>query len=357
MHLLLTFDYELYGDGSGNVFQSMIEPTNNFLSICNKYNVKTTIFFEVAEYWKLMEEYEKGNKMNYDSNPAIAIENQIKKAFSEGHDIQLHIHPQWLTAKHEKNRWIIDENKWRLAEVPLANKKDPGLNLENIISRGKSTIENILRQVDDKYTCNVFRAGGFNIYPSQNIVEVIKNLGFVADSSVYPGGYANSQTSFFDYKNIDNKVPYWYSKHRVCEKSGPGKSTIIELPIFADYIRRYKKYNLTRIKIAMRNKNANIDKIRNKISSKSFFDKVGYLFQTEALTWDFCLFSFNKMKSFLRTAKKIQSTGNNDFHPFVLIGHSKEFLYPRQFEKFIKGSIKDVEYLTMSQAIEKIKSL
>jgi hypothetical protein len=357
MHLLLTFDYELYGDGSGNVFQSIIEPTNDFLSICNKYDIKTTIFFEVAEYWKLKKEFEKGNKMGYDTNPAMAMEKQLKKAISEGHDIQLHIHPQWLTAKYENNRWIIDERRWRLAEVPMINDRAPNVNLENLILRGKSTIENILRPADNNYSCNVLRAGGFNIYPSQNVVKVMKKLGFIADSSVFPGGYADSRTSFFDYKNIDNKDPFWYSDHRVREKSPPGKSKIIEFPVFADYIKRYKKYDLTRIKIALKNKNANIDKIKNKISSKSFFGKVKYLFQTEALTWDFCLFSFKKMKSFLKAAKKIQSMANNDFHPFVLIGHSKEFVYPGQFEKFIRHTINDVEYLTMNQAIEKIKSL
>jgi len=357
MHLLLTFDYELYGDGSGNVFQSIIEPTNNFLSICSKYNIKATFFFEVVEYWKLKEEFEKGNKMNYDTNPAIAIENQIKKAFSEGHDIQLHIHPQWLTAKYKNNKWIVDERKYRLSEVPLVKDKEFDMNLEDLILKGKNTIENILKPLDKNYSCNVLRAGGFNIYPSQNVIEVLKRFNFIADSSVYPGGYANNQTSFFDYKNINNKVPYWYCDNRVVEKSTPGKSKIIEFPVFADYIKQYKKYNLNRIKIALKNINTNIDKIKNKVSSKSFSDKIRYLFQIEALTWDFCLFSYKKMKSFLKTAKKIESMTDDVFHPFVLIGHSKEFLYPKNFEKFIKYTINDVEYLTINQAIEKIKSL
>ena len=130
------------------------------------------------------------------------MEKQLKRAFSEGHDIQLHLHPQWLFAKYENNRWIMNNNKWRLAKIPLTKTKTSDMNLKNLILKGKNTIENILRQVDGSYTCNVLRAGGFNIYPSQNILEVIKKLGFVADSSVFPGGYADSQTSFFNYKHI-----------------------------------------------------------------------------------------------------------------------------------------------------------
>ena len=57
--LIFTLDYELYGNGSGNVFTHIIEPTNKILEIADKYNAKITFFFEVVEYWKLKEEWEK----------------------------------------------------------------------------------------------------------------------------------------------------------------------------------------------------------------------------------------------------------------------------------------------------------
>lgn len=51
--LLFTLDYELYGNGSGDVFKHIIEPTDKILGIVEKYNAKLTIFFEVIEYWKI----------------------------------------------------------------------------------------------------------------------------------------------------------------------------------------------------------------------------------------------------------------------------------------------------------------
>ena len=36
--LFLTLDYELYGNGSGDVFHHIIEPTDRILKIAEKYN-------------------------------------------------------------------------------------------------------------------------------------------------------------------------------------------------------------------------------------------------------------------------------------------------------------------------------
>lgn len=106
--LLFTLDYELYGNGSGDVFKHIIEPTDKILGIVEKYNAKLTIFFEVIEYWKLKEEWESGNRMGYDRNPIEAMERQLKRAFEYGHDIQLHLHPQWVDAFWTENGWKVN---------------------------------------------------------------------------------------------------------------------------------------------------------------------------------------------------------------------------------------------------------
>ena len=102
-NIIFTLDYELYGNGSGDVFRHIIEPTEKILDIARKYNAKFTIFFEVIEYWKLKEEWRKGNRMGYNRNPIEAMEQQLKQAFMQGHDIQLHLHPQWIDAYWTEN--------------------------------------------------------------------------------------------------------------------------------------------------------------------------------------------------------------------------------------------------------------
>ena len=72
--LLLTLDYELFGDGSGDVFKHIVEPTNSVLEVAERYGAKITVFFEVVEYWRLKQEWESGNHMGYDNNPVEAME-------------------------------------------------------------------------------------------------------------------------------------------------------------------------------------------------------------------------------------------------------------------------------------------
>src|SRR5690554_355033 len=122
MKLILTFDYELFGDGLGNVFTHIIAPSNKILQLCDRHNIRTTIFFEVLEYIKLKEEWEKGNSMGYSENPVKAIEQQIQQAATDGHDIQLHIHPQWHNAKYVNGQWNLNLNNWRLGDFKGENK-------------------------------------------------------------------------------------------------------------------------------------------------------------------------------------------------------------------------------------------
>ena len=51
LKLILTADYEVFGNGSGCVKKCMVEPTIRMLDICDKYGAKLTLFVDVCEYW------------------------------------------------------------------------------------------------------------------------------------------------------------------------------------------------------------------------------------------------------------------------------------------------------------------
>jgi hypothetical protein len=206
MNLILTFDYELFGDGSGNVFTHIIEPTNTILGLCQKQGIKITIFFEALEYLKLKEEWDKGNTMGYTENPVKAIEQQIRRAAKNGHDIQLHIHPQWHNAKYQNDRWELDLNNWRLGEFQASTKNG----IYELIRESKTALENLIKPVEPDYQCIALRAGGYNIMPSSEVYTAMVELGIKYDSSVYPGGYETGNLSKYDYRNIPLEMDYWW---------------------------------------------------------------------------------------------------------------------------------------------------
>ena len=137
MDVALTLDYELFGNGSGDIFENVICPTEKLIAICDEVDAKLTIFFEVVEYWKLREAWDSGNIMGYDQDPALAMKNQMIEAFQNGHDIQLHIHPQWLNAVYEDGKWLVDNN-WRMNDISLMAENN-SLTLREGLKKGKQT--------------------------------------------------------------------------------------------------------------------------------------------------------------------------------------------------------------------------
>ena len=229
MNLVLTFDYELFGDGSGDVFDLMIKPTEEILSICDCNNIKTTLFFEVIEYIRLKEEWDKGNKMGYSNSPIDAIEKQVINAALNGHDIQLHVHPQWINAVYKNNGWEMDLSNWRVGDFDAGN----GFRVKDMLKLGKETIENLIQPALPSYKCTVFWACGFNIMPSEEAYESMKELGLSLDSSVYPGGYENTELSFFDYREVSPDKDFWWADKMDISRQDAKRKEIVEVPIFA----------------------------------------------------------------------------------------------------------------------------
>ncbi|WP_421918793.1 hypothetical protein [Marinifilum sp.] len=353
--LCLTLDYELFGSGKGNVYKHIIEPTNHLLAICAKYEMKLTIFFEVVEYWKIKETFENGETMGYDKNPAEAMAKQIRIAHQLGHDVQLHIHPQWVDAQYKNGEWILNMKYWRLPEVPENATEDISIGLGELIRKGKEELESILHPVNPNYTCNVLRAGGYNIDPSEQLLKVLKENGFVADSSVYYGGKVDSGLSQYDYTHVKKEIPYWFVNDSLLAASNT-KTDFLELPVFAKNITRIRKYDLVRVRSALKNKANSIEKLKNSSAKKSKWESIKHLMAKEAVTWDFCLFSKSKMNEFFESAIKISKASEVSFHPFVLVGHPKDFYFTHAIDYLSeKANSNRIKFCTISEVIARIK--
>ncbi len=338
--ILLTLDYELYGNGSGDVFNHIIEPTKQLLTIADTYGVKYTIFFEVIEYWKIKEEWDKGNTMGYKEDPVFAIENQIRDAYRQGHDVQLHIHPQWVDAYWHNGRWIVNLEKWRLGSYVGEDENS----LVNLLKRSKQTLEKLLRPVNPNYRCIAMRAGGYNIQPSERIVEAMKEVGLIIDSSIYPGGKENGLLSNYDYSAIDSTNGMWRVGERLEDS---GSNDIWELPIVAFPMVRIKKFlTWERLRGFLQNSQSAKESLDAKTSTtekkSSKLDKLRYFFKTEWQTWDFCLFSPSQHKQFLKKITKL----NRD--KFVLVGHPKSFSGCRGLKYLLKNTFGKYEYKTVT---------
>ncbi|MBO4263533.1 MAG: hypothetical protein J5871_02485 [Bacteroidales bacterium] len=336
-----TLDYELFGNGSGNVFKHIIEPTDKLLAVAERFGMRFTIFFEVIEYWKLKEEWEKGNRMGYDRNPVEAMENQIREACRKGHDIQLHLHPQWVDARWEEGKWTVNLEQWRLGGY-AGNDENA---VAELLERGKQTLEALLKPVDPQYVCMAMRAGGYNIQPSGAIVAAMGATGIFVDTSIYPGGKEMGLLSHYDYTDIDTGKGFWHVGARL---EDVGRSEILEVPIVAFPMMRLKKFlTWERVRGVLGNSRLAKDSLEAKTSTAEkksrVCDKVKYFFGTEWQTWDFCLFSPSLHRLFLKQISKQKR------NVFVLVGHPKSYTGSRGLAYLLKKTHKEYGYKTIRE--------
>ena len=352
-NLILTLDYEVFGDGTGDVFKHVIEPTKRMLQICDKYGIKVTIFVEAIEYIKIKEEWNKGNKMGYVISPVEAIDNQIRNAALDGHDIQLHLHPQWANAKYANDKWELDFSNWRLGDFHSSDEHP----IKDLLRRGITDLENIIKPVLPTYKCIALRAGGYNVMPSSEVYTAMKELGLKIDSSIYPGGYENGTLSKYDYRMVPRELDFWWADKTDMRKKAHTNKEILEFPIFALPVPRWKKVmTLSRLKSLLNKKNGKISSVtKEKIVSKTYYEKIKFILQKEVYTWDACMFSKALHDKFFTHIEKYFFVGyrNN----FVLIGHPKSLEDENLFTSFIQMAIdrkKEYKFITLHQAYANI---
>ena len=191
---LLSLDYELFfGTNCGTVENCIIKPTQHLINILDKHNFKVSLFVDAGFLVCLKKQALKYPtfKEQYD-----AIKAQLKSLSSQGHDIQLHIHPHWQDSFYDGDSWVIDTKRYRLHDFSPEE-------INEIVSTYKQELESCSEQ--DVFA---FRAGGWCLQPFEGIQNALKNNGIWLDSTVFNEGHSDDPTRWFNFNNMPNK-PFW----------------------------------------------------------------------------------------------------------------------------------------------------
>src|SRR4051794_9218662 len=104
---MLHDDWELHGDGSGDMNELMFEPARKILGVCERYGAKYTFFAEVGQQFAML-----SSPLEKHRRAAAQWEEVLRDAVRRGHDVQLHLHPQWIGAKSQTQGFDLDYAKW-----------------------------------------------------------------------------------------------------------------------------------------------------------------------------------------------------------------------------------------------------
>lgn len=323
MKILLTLDYELFfGSNTGTLQKSIIEPTNKLLKVLNQYNVKATFFVDSGYVLKL-KEYRKEFKIL--ENDYKKIISQIRYLHQNGHEIALHIHPHWEDSFFDGNKWVLNVKRYKLHDF----NKD---NIKRIVFEYKNVLEEI---IDDKII--TFRAGGWCIQPFDKIKDALKESGIKIDSTLYKNGLSESETHYFDFRNMPDKDFYKFENDPLVEKQN---GSFTEIPISSIEISPFFFWKFAFFKIFGKEKFKSFG--NGKAIERSKLNKLKLM-----LTFSNSVVSIDGYKSTLleKAYKNYKKTRLNNF---VIIAHPKalsEFSLVK-LESFIKKYQKEIEFVT-----------
>ncbi len=345
--LILSLDYELFGDGSGDVTREQILTTKHLLEVLSPYGAKLTVMFEYGQY-VAYNKYGKENSNLIDDNKKIT--NQLIELIKNGHDVQLHYHAQWHSAVYDQAK---KEFKLNLSNIDISNLKYD--EIVSVLKDGKQFLEDLLKPYRDDYECIGFRAGSWAVKDEKKLLSALKECGFKIDSSVVPNTKFESEQVNFEYKDSPHQYKYWYidkvlSKN-VCH------SEFIELPIytckspiaFLKYLN--SKYQASRKTVKQL--------YGQKISEKNFsiFQKI-----KKVITRDYYMADLNTMSS--KTLIKMVENGihdnsdNKEIIPLMFIAHSKVSYGIDELSNFFdylqKNYKNQVEFWTLQEVASRL---
>ena len=221
VNLILTIDYEVFGNGRGCVDRCVIDPADRMMTIADRFKAPVTFFVETTEFISMQAK-------------AMAVvdrvRHQLSRAISRGHDIQLHVHPQWKNATQESDGyWQVDDKQWRIADLPFEE-------ILELLRAGKSWLESVMGEGRSGQHCVAFRAGSWCIQPSESVVKALVGCGFQIDSTVAPGIQNMAFGEWSDFRNAPAR-PFWKTDGNVCCVTSSG---LWEIPIVTGKIGRWR---------------------------------------------------------------------------------------------------------------------
>ena len=199
--IILSYDYELFfGDKSGTVQKTLIEPTNFILDAMDSVNAKANFFVD----WLMLKYLKETNTVRTNEDYKLIVD-QLHNMIRRGHRIELHIHPHWVDAKYN------GDGTW-----DFSNFKHYSLNsfseneIINMFVEGTKLLTNIAKEIDPEYELVAFRAGGWAVQPFNLLRKAFEKTGIKIDSSVAIGIAGQNQYSSYDFSNVNTSSKELY---------------------------------------------------------------------------------------------------------------------------------------------------
>ena len=346
--ILLTLDYEIFGNGSGDVRTHITGPCERLMNICNCFAVPLTVFFEVEEYLAFQRERDKlVAAWGYD--PAADLRRQAIDLARSGHDLQLHLHPEWVNARFEDGRWIL-QSKQLTVDGLFETQEE----VSSYLGERKAVIDGFYEAAGSSRRVTAYRCGAFCAQPGLKLLRALTAQGILIDSSLVKGMIRQDEHVRLDYTSAPAGRRHWRVSEDVAHEDPAGAMT--EIPIYSRMGRRVQQLTSRRL-MAKFSGHIPKDKQREMVKQLGMGNSpasvLRFLSQRIPIKLDFHNMSSAQMLRWIRQAPR---SPEGDLDVIVLIGHSKEHRDDKEFKHFLAGVAADpgLEVVSMSDLAERL---
>lgn len=164
--VLLEDDWEIGGDGLGDVARMQYLPAAALMNTAAELGITCTFMVDVMQQLVFRAHAARHPELR----PQVQLWDEAVRLMKErGFDVQLHVHPQWQTARLVDGLFRVDGN-WNLATWPDAERR-------SMLERSIAYLHELLREIDPSYRVRAYKAGAWGAQPSGGLLADLKALG------------------------------------------------------------------------------------------------------------------------------------------------------------------------------------
>ncbi|WP_157474075.1 hypothetical protein [Flavihumibacter petaseus] len=215
--ILLEDDWEVMGNGLGNVAQLQYLPSLFLMKTLKKLGGTMTFMVDVVHQLRYLQSDISDRNLRMQSR---IWEENVLLMKDYGFDVQLHLHPQWFEAVRTGDHFLLGNN-WNIGRyAPELQRK--------MISEGIDYLENLIRPHYPDYKVIAFKGGSWGLQPSETLFQAMADKGVRIIMGVRNGlRLPNSGT---DYSNIEEKIMPYYADPSDIRKVSRKKEDIVIVP-------------------------------------------------------------------------------------------------------------------------------
>lgn len=215
--ILIEDDHEIMANGIGNVADMQYLPSLALMKIANKYNAKITFMVDVAQKFAL-----EANA----SHPELKIQSTLMDETiilmkEMGHDVQLHIHPQWLNSSYKNGHFYLTE-KWNIGRYSQEEQRQ-------LIEYGVNYLNSLLSQRFPNYKVCAFKPGSWGMQPCNTLFSELERAGINIVLGVREGLQSSNQG--VNYSNLEEKYLPYYPDTKDIRKIAKDEKKLVVIPL------------------------------------------------------------------------------------------------------------------------------